>query len=365
MESSDADAAVLFIQYLEGRMAEPTNIEERLAALPKPGSMAALEDEAPKTCIIFRGGRPRVHTATSDDLYRRGLKPYPRKDLTTLHAHLVTRALASLHAHSSVIQEDHTDLPNPNSPELRDIARFAKCPTAASGNLECSMAKVEVCNGECGDALTSEITQPNIANANLDILLEKLKPHAEYDHIRSHLTNLRSDLATLMDFIRFSSAISKKWMVSVGPICCSDVWVNQTNEEEDVVALRLRGGSSLRAPPLRDAAWVWLTLLHPDVLRERYTELCDTYCLAFNSTHHRLTSSDPDRLPEELMSYFDVMRDLGESFLHAFLAVLHKFVVSKTWFLDRELHTPAGTTRMAEILQYLIDNGIVGSIFIA
>ncbi|XP_018014285.1 uncharacterized protein LOC108671290 isoform X2 [Hyalella azteca] len=346
-------------------MAEPTNIEERLAALPKPGSFD-IDDEVPNTCIIFRSGRPRVIKATSsDDLYRQGLQPYPRKDLTTHHALLVTRALASLHAHCSVLQKDGLDLPNPNVAELRDIARFAKCPTAASGKSECSMAKVEVCNGECGDALTSEVTQVDIANANLDILIHRLHANPDNGHIRNRLANLRSDLPTLMDFIRFSSAVSKKWMVSVGPISTCDVWINRHNEEDDIVALRLRGGTSLRAPPLRDAAWVWLTLLEPSMLRERYTELCDAYCLTYNSTHHRLVSTDSEQEPEELLTYFDLMRDLGESFLHAFLTFLYKFVVSKTWFVDRELYLPSGITRTTEILQYLIDNGIVGSIFIA
>ena len=241
---------------------------------------------------------------------------------------------------------------------------FSKCPSLVHNEeKECLMAKVEECNGECGDILTAEVTQTEIAKANLSILKNRLDSFPEHSNVGRQLDNLKSDLNTLMEFIQFSSAVSKKWVPSVGPVGISDIWVPRDDEGGEL-AIRLRGGTSLRAPPLRDSAWIWLTLMEPDNLRSRYTELCDEYCNAFNSGHHKLMA-EPGQPVEEILSYFDVMRDLGESFLHAFFTFLHKFTVSGSWYMDRRLFEDESIERTAALIQFLIENGIVGNIFIA
>lgn len=346
-------------------MVEPTNIEARLAALPKPGSPEVGEDGSPSMCLLFRSGRTSIIPATSDTLFKMGLQPYPRLDLTTQHALSITRALATLHAHAAgTSAAKRNDRSINGSLEIRDMYVYSKCPSASYiGDTPCKMGEVEECNGECGDVLTAEITQLDVAKNNLSILGNFLKATEQHAHVVRQLTNLETDLSTLMDFIQFSSAVSKKWIASIGPISACDIWVSP-EEEQDIIGIRLRGGPSLRAPPLRDAAWVWLTLIEPLILRERYSELCDEYCNAFNSAYHRLTA-EPGQPVQEVMSYFDVMRDLGESFLHAFFTLLHKFVSSGTWYLDRQLYGENGPSRMAAVLEFLIENGIVGNIFIA
>ena len=349
---------------LSGRIVERTNIEQRLAALPKPGSPEVGEDGPPSTSLLFKNGRASVIASSSHTLEEMDLIPYPHLHLTTQHALTITRALATLHANSSSEGADRRldGFIGGGDYEVKDKYMYSKCPAAMyAGEKECPMAQIEECNGECGDVLTAEVTQNEVARANLSILTDRLRSNADHTNIVRHLDSLETDLGTLMEFIQFSSAVSKKWVASVGPISACDIWINEN--DEDQIAIRLRGGTSLRAPPLRDAAWIWLTLIDPETLRTRYTELCDEYCNAFNAAHHRLTAA-PGQPVEEIISYFDVMRDLGESFLHAFFTFLHKFTVSGTWYLDRKLYEEEGIARTAAIIQFLIENGIVGNIFI-
>lgn len=345
-------------------MVEPTNIEARLAALPKPGCPEVGEAGPPSICLLFRSGRSSVVPASSRTLDSMGLVPYPHMDLTTQHALSITRALATLHAHAmgtSAVKRNDRSING--SLELRDMCVFSKCPSTLYAEKECAMTKVEECNGECGDILTAEITQAEVTISNLTILSEYLKNSVQHSHIVRQLNSLSTDVSTLMDFIQFSSAVSKKWVTSIGPISISDVWIS-TDDEDDAIAIRMRGGKALRAPPLRDAAWVWLTLMDPINLRDRYSELCDEYCNAYNASYHRMTA-EPGQPVQELLSYFDVMRDLGESFLHAFFTYLHKFVSSSTWFMDHELYEENASIRIASVLEFLMENGIIGNIFIA
>ena len=340
-----------------------------MAALPKASSPEVGEDGSPTTSLIFKNGKTSVISSSSETLKQMGLAPYPRLHLNTQHALMITRALATLHAHSvGNVDDTINDCIVNGNHDVKDKYVYAKCPTSmASGQNECLMDKTEECNGECGDKLTSEITRLDITLSNLHILLDRMRGNNSYTNVVRQLSNLEVDVKTLVDFIQFSSAISKKWVASVGPISACDIWIKDSPDDDDMddfIAIRLRGGTSLRAPPLRDAAWVWLTLIEPSALRDRYSELCEEYCTAFNAAHHRLTG-EPGQPTEEILSYFDIMRDLGECFLHAFFTLLHKYVVSGTWYVDRELYKPEGLARVVAIIEFLIENGIIGNIFVA
>ncbi|KAK4289388.1 hypothetical protein Pmani_037632, partial [Petrolisthes manimaculis] len=211
------------------------------------------------------------------------------------------------------------------------------------------------------DRWTAQISRLHLVESNLTIMVDALtNTLGREERTVGRLEALKSDLPTLTQFLQFSSAMQPTRVPSVGPVLIRDVWIPSHEVEEDVIAIRLRGGNKLDAPPLRDATWVWLTLLEGETLRERYIELCDDYCNAFNKVLLRREASS---IVEEL-SYFDVMRDLGENFLHAFLTIIHKFVVSGTWFFDRGLHTDEGIQSLVDVISFLVDNGIVGSIFV-
>jgi len=355
-------------------MANSAKVAQRLASLPSLGGYE--EERAPSCCLLVRDGRLSVVEASSSSLDRMGLRVYPHYHLTTQHALAVTRTLATLHAHACCANAAGGELTSSaadsvNTKEVKAVVEMSKCPAkgGSQGKIKCFIEEEleEECNGECGDRLTNEITNVDICQSNISILRHLLANKRENTQIVRKLATLDDDLSTLVDFMKFSSAVCKKWVASVGAISMCDIWVGGEDCDTSTLAIRLRGGRSLRAPPLRDAAWTWLTLMDPTNLRERYTELCNEYCSAFNLEYHRLITGSigAGADVEEVLSYFDVMRDLGESFLHAFFTFVHKLVLSHTWCLDRGLHKANADQRIVPVLEFLIDNGIIGAIFVA
>ncbi|KAK4291586.1 hypothetical protein Pmani_035597 [Petrolisthes manimaculis] len=295
----DQDVIVeLFMEYLEGKMVG-TVIPDILCGPECFRGSEVGEGGAPDHTLLYRGGAVTICPAGPAELASRGLEMYPRDHLSTEHALL--------------------------------------------------------------DRWTAQISRLHLVESNLTIMVDALtNTLGREERTVGRLEALKSDLPTLTQFLQFSSAMQPTRVPSVGPVLIRDVWIPSHEVEEDVIAIRLRGGNKLDAPPLRDATWVWLTLLEGETLRERYIELCDDYCNAFNKVLLRREASS---IVEEL-SYFDVMRDLGENFLHAFLTIIHKFVVSGTWFFDRGLHTDEGIQSLVDVISFLVDNGIVGSIFV-
>ncbi|KAK3862391.1 hypothetical protein Pcinc_031739 [Petrolisthes cinctipes] len=337
---------------------------------------------------------------------------YPRDHLSTEHALLVTRALATLHAHTLIQrattktntntnhQGQGTDNNDVDNNDLGDQKPNDTIPTPTND---------EEGDGEEDNKANSNnhLSSDNKSrlSANTTNNEESINPNPEQhdnndddERLRSNDSNSTSsysgsiqegsnnnttggtnngqpliEAGCLKD--RWTAQISRLHLVESNLTIMVDALTNtlgreertvgrlealNQQEEEDVIAIRLRGGNKLDAPPLRDATWVWLTLLEVETLRERYIELCDDYCNAFNKVLLRREASS---IVEEL-SYFDVMRDLGENFLHAFLTIIHKFVVSGTWFFDRGLHTDEGIQSLVDVISFLVDNGIVGSIFV-
>lgn len=327
------------------------------------------EDGAPDHALLYRGGVISIIEAKASELLSQGFGPYPHVNLTTEHALIVTRALATLHARTMVTEASsekkvqtkalsgNTTVAESTSPSEAVIGEEEK--DAVEKEEQSSQDRIAEA-GCVKDRWTAQVSQLHIVESNLSILVDALQNLGSNQRTVRRLEALRSDLPTLTQFLQFASAMQTCRIPSVGPVQVTDVWIPEGEEEEEVVAIRLRGGKALDAPPLRDAAWVWLTLLGGEILRERYMELCDEYCNSFNKALLRLEAANQ----VEEMSYFDVMRDLGENFLHAFITVLHKFVVSGSWYFDRQLHTEEGMQALVEVISFLVDNGIVGSIFV-
>lgn len=327
------------------------------------------ENGPPDHALLYQGGAVTIIPATPSQLESRGLVPYPHVYLTTEHALNLTRALATLHAHTLI------DRQATSSSSSRDTHKEASKSTLSSPPVEFALHESPASlttpgeEGEEGakpskvDKWTAQISQLNVVDANLSIMVDALGAAQGSERTVRRLEALRGDLPTLTQFLQFASAMQTTRVPSVGPVCIGDVWVPEVEAEgdEEVLAIRLRGGAGLQAPPLRDAAWAWLTLLSGDTLRDRYMELCDDYCNAFNKALLRREAAGG---AVEELSYFDVMRDLGENFLHAFLTVIHKFVISGKWFFDRQLHTEEGLVALVDLVSFLVDNGIVGSIFV-
>lgn len=325
------------------------------------------ENGPPDHALLYQGGAVTLIPATPSQLSSRGLVPYPHVYLTTEHALALTRALATLHAHTLIDRNlgTHSSLTSFDTPkeEPQDVLSHPAelevpveshplTPSEGEGAKPCQV-----------DKWTAQISQLSVVDANLSVMVDAMGATRGSDRTVRRLEALRGDLPTLTQFLQFASAMQTTRVPSVGPVCIGDVWVPEVEaaEDEEMVAVRLRGGAGLQAPPLRDAAWAWLTLLSGDTLRDRYMELCDDYCSAFNKA---LLRREAAGAAVEELSYFDVMRDLGENFLHAFLTVIHKFVVSGKWFFDRQLHTEEGLVALVDLVSFLVDNGIVGSIFV-
>lgn len=381
------------------------------------------EGGTPDHALIYRGGAATICPARPSDLTAQGLEAYPRERLTTEHALLVTRALATLHADTLIRQasrlgqgnegHENTDRPEDKSTKSDDDTNSSvRNDTSLNSNNTDERLSNDTHNYEddsrsnndersndgirsnddrsnnddlssndrsrngagstnegrplvepgcVKDRWTAQISRLHVVKSNLTIMVNALTLAlgGEERTVR-RLEALRSDLPTLTQFLQFASAMQTTRIPSMGPILIRDVWISSQEDEEDVIAIRLRGGSELKGPPLRDASWVWLTLMGGETLRARYTELCDDYCNAFNKAVLRHEAADT--VAE--MSYFDVIQDLGENFLHSFLTIIHKFVVSGTWFFDRGLHTDEGIQSLVDVISFLVDNGIVGSIFI-
>lgn len=321
--------------------------------------------------LLYRGGTVTIIQANAHDLASRGLTTYPHVNLTTEHALTITRALATLHANTIIAQKYSKSEKKTNSQSQGNLLTDNDQSAADSNSQYFENAitderdqslshRIPFVEAGCvKDRWTAQVTRLHLAESNLSIMVDALQNSGSNQRTVRRLEALRSDLPTLTQFLQFASAMQTQRIPSVGPICMKDVWI-ASDEEEEVLAVRFRGGKELQGPPLRDAAWVWLTLLGGETLRDRYMELCDDYCNAFNKA---VLNQEAANDIEEL-SYFDVMRDLGENFLHAFLTILHKFVVSGTWFFDRQLHTDEGLQSLVDVISFLVDNGIVGSIFV-
>nr|XP_053655817.1 uncharacterized protein LOC128704693 [Cherax quadricarinatus] len=332
------------------------------------------EGNTPDHALLYRGGVVTFIQANYADLISRGLIPYPYSTLTTEHALAVTRALATLHAHTLLEQAKQNKKSNAASPfqikrNENEFQSAASVTIDGAEGGECGTEEYveagsgrHVSRGCVKDKWTAQISQLHTVESNLSIMVDNLKNSGSNERTVRRLEALHSDLSTLTQFLQFASAMQTCRIPSVGPICGRDIWIRsqELEEEEDMIIIRLRGSQELESPPLRDAAWIWLTLLRGDTLRDRYMELCDDYCNTFNKVLFRQEAASE----VEEISYFDVMRDLGENFLHAFMTIIHKFVVSGTWFFDRQLHTEEGLQELVEVISFLIDNGIVGSIFV-
>ena len=109
---------------------------------------------------------------------------------------------------------------------VRTMTNMSKCPAKMTDST-CLIEDISEgqCNGECGDRLTSEITNLDSTSINIQILSHFLSNFDTHSNIVRQLNNLDSDIGTLLDFIKFSSAVCKKWVASVGPIGISDVWI--------------------------------------------------------------------------------------------------------------------------------------------
>lgn len=329
------------------------------------------ESGPPDHALLYQGGAVTLIPATPSQLTSRGLVPYPHVYLTTEHALTLTRALATLHAHTLIDRHTgaHSSLTSFDTHKV-EPQDFASPQAQFEIPLEAPPAPATLTASEGEgtapskvDKWTAQISQLKVVDANLSVMVDAMGAVRGSERTVRRLEALRNDLPTLTQFLQFASAMQTTHVPSVGPVCIGDVWVPEVEAaaDEEVVAVRLRGGSGLQAPPLRDAAWSWLTLLSGDTLRDRYMELCDDYCSAFNKA---LLRREAAGAAVEELSYFDVMRDLGENFLHAFLTVIHKFVVSGKWFFDRQLHTDEGLAALVDLVSFLVDNGIVGSIFV-
>ena len=319
------------------------------------------EGRPPKTAMLYHGGVIEIIKGDSASLYNRGFEPYPSSYLTTNHALVLTRALAAFHAisfkekdiESSQLIEENAD---------KDIINRDEC-CGKLDETECSDDELsEKPKKSYQDRWTAEISRLELVQSNLEILCNRLRCRGHNPRTVQKLEALQSDLPTLTQFLQFASAMQNNRSKSVGPIGICDVWVNKDDnvEDEETVVIRLRGGPDLKSPHLRDAAWLWLTLLTPDMLRDRYMELCGVYCDHYNNTLRKI-GAFPE---EEELSFFNVMQDLGENFLHAFLTIVHKFVLSGNWYMDRQLHTQEGLQALADVISFLVDNGIIGSIFV-
>lgn len=322
---------------------------------------------SPQRALLYRGGVVSTISAGAAELTSRGMMSYPHVNLTTEHALIVTRALATLHAHTLIEQKKinkNSQATDTTKHEAKTNQSTVSQTTGDDRNekrVEASSSGSPTVEAGCvKDRWTAQITQLQIVESNLSIMVNALKGSEGNERTIRRLEALQTDLPTLTQFLQFASAMQTQRILSVGPVLVGDIWIPDHEEDEEVIAIRLRGGSELEAPPLRDAAWVWLTLLGGEVLRDRYMELCDDYCNAFNKALLRQEAASD----VEEMSYFDVMRDLGENFLHAFITIIHKFVVSGIWFFDRQLHTDEGLRALADVISFLVDNGIVGSIFV-
>lgn len=327
------------------------------------------EGGLPDHVLLYRGGTATIIHASSSDLTSRGLMPYPHLNLTTEHALIVTRALATLHVNTLIRakSKEKVKVPSTTCSEKIEIAMQSTASITVDSEESGKDDKVKASSSrtvEAGcvkDKWTAQVSRLNIVESNLSIMVDALQSSGSNERTIRRLEALQSDLPTLTQFLQFASAMQTQRIPSVGPVHAGDIWIKEQEEEdEEIVAIRLRGGQELEGPPLRDAAWIWLTLLGGDTLRERYMELCDDYCNAFNKALlHQESTFDVEEI-----SYFDVMRDLGENFLHAFLTIIHKFVVSGNWFFDRHLHTEEGLLALVDVISFLVDNGIVGSIFV-
>ncbi|XP_068249277.1 uncharacterized protein [Palaemon carinicauda] len=364
----DMDIMELFLQYLEGNMVGTLGPDMLLGQECFIGPEVG-EGKPADHALIYRGGTVTVIEADANALATRGLSLYPHVNLTTEHALTITRALATLHANTLTVQNSSKDEMEPQNQKDQVIdsdtttdtsSNYSEEKTSTEGDTNSSNRIPVVEPGCVKDPWTAQITRLHVVESNLSVLVDALQCSGSNQRTVRRLEALSSDLPTLTQFLQFASAMQTQRIPSVGPICMKDVWIASDDEEEEVLAVRFKGGKDLQGPPLRDAAWVWLTLLGGEMLRERYMELCDEYCNAFNKV--LLRQEAPSNIEE--MSYFDVMRDLGENFLHAFLTILHKFVVSGTWFFDRQLHTDDGLQALVDVISFLIDNGIVGSIFV-
>ncbi|XP_045624026.1 uncharacterized protein [Procambarus clarkii] len=369
MARADMDFMDLFLQYLEGNLIGMVGPDMLCGAACFMGPEVG-EGSSPDHALLYRGGVVTVIQATSADLASQGLSPYPHVHLTTEHALSVTRALATLHAHTLIKQAKQSKRSWGSSSQIKQTEREVHSATSATTDAEESNTgesnDAKSCRpverGCVNDKWTAQVSRLNIVEANLSILVDTLQNTGSNERTVRRLEALQSDLPTLTQFLQFASAMQICKVPSVGPVCTRDIWIRpqEGEEDEDMIAIRLRGGQEMESPPLRDAAWVWLTLLEGETLHDRYMELCDDYCNAFNKVLLRQeATSDVEEL-----SYFDVMRDLGENFLHAFITIIHKFVVSGTWFFDRQLHTEEGLQSLVEVINFLVDNGIVGSIFV-
>lgn len=298
------------------------------------------EGAPPTEALLFRGGSVKPISGRSSDLANGGFKPYEEPYLNTQFAIAVTKALASLHAllrargTKRLQQRKDRSPPPPKKQDLLDQ-----------------------------DIWTAQVSRASLVSSNLSIMCSQFEHENVSPRVIRKLDSLQQDISTFAQFLHFASTMqTESRLQSVGPICMCDIWLptESSEEEGDTLVIRLRGGSHLQAPPLRDVTWIWLTLLQPQLLQDRYIELCESYCSSFNGALKRM---DGEKSVQEL-TLFDVMRDLGDSFLHGFLTIVHKFTVSGVWPLDRRLYTSEGIHAIAESIGFLVDNGIIGSFFV-
>ena len=355
--------------YFSGQLENPPRMpdnEEVYRSYPEVG-----EGKPPRTAVFYHGGVVNIIKGDSTSLYNRGFQPYPNNYLTTNHALVLTRALAVYHVNS--LCESNSNNENDellNAENDIEISKNIKCDNdEEESEKSCELDSCEESSSSDNstkstykDRWTAEISHLELVESHLAILCDRLRCRGHNPRTVQKLEALQTDLPTLTQFLQFSSAMQNTRVSSVGPIGISDIWIkeNANEDDEDTVIVRLRGGTDLKSSILRDAAWLWLTLLTPEILRERYMELCGVYCDDFNSTLRRVK---PSSEIEEL-SFFNVMQDLGENFLHAFLTIVHKFVLSGSWYMDRQLHTQEGLQNLADEIGFLVDNGIIGSIFV-
>ncbi|CAL4067265.1 unnamed protein product, partial [Meganyctiphanes norvegica] len=351
--AEEIDPVDLFLNFLEGKMAGTTS--NKMICAPECFHGTEVGEGLPsKQVMILSSGSSKIIEADDEELNAQGLKPYPHMYLTTQHILTLTKSLATMHAQilskgkvSKSVQEVCSNSASRNSMANVSIANENKntTPEVCQPQLENNQVNV------LKDKWTAQVTHLETVDTDMEIVVDVLKNANSSPRTIKKLEALRSDLPTLTQFLQFASSIQTRMVPCIGPIGINDIYLNE-NEEGEIIsmAVRLRtGDEEMKGPVLRDISWLWLTLLEATTLRDRYMELCNEYCSSFNKTFsHLIKSGDCEEL-----SYFDVMRDLGENFLHAFLTIVHKFVSSNTWFFDRRLHTTEGLISLVDIFSFL------------
>ncbi|RXG70752.1 hypothetical protein Avbf_05094 [Armadillidium vulgare] len=308
------------------------------------------EGRSPSKALYFKKGSVSLISGSSSSLEKRGFKPFDDTHFNTQFALAVTEALATFHGIlcSKGIRNLKNAGENSHNNERRNKLSTIQCDDL---NSESSVSDYIDCKSFASiDPWTSQISNHSLIVANLSIMVSQFRTENISPRIIHKLECLKNDVHMFSKFIQFASAMQmEKCLQSIGPISMCDIWVPKTSTVEgqlETLIIRLRGGPDLQAPPMRDITWIWLTLLRPEILHDRYTELCESYYTSFNNTVKRHNSSQSI----EELTLFDVMRDLGDSFLHAFLTIVHKFTLSGVWCLDRQLHTSEGIRSISESL---------------